>query len=375
MLGLVLADNLITLFIFWELTSISSYLLIGIEHERIVAREAAAQALFVTVLGGLSLLASFILMGMATHTYSLSQMLSQEGLLQHHPWLSIILLLLFLGAFSKSAQFPFHFWLASAMEAPTPVSAYLHSATMVQAGVYLLARFHPLLSHNAWWFITLTTVGSITMIVGVLLAVRENDMKLMLAYTTVTALGSLIFLLGSTQDTVIKAAVAFLVAHALYKATLFMAIGDIQHQAGTRDIREVRGLHKAMPITFMAVLVAGASMAGLPPLLGFYVKELVYKANLAAAPVAVYILTAIAVFSNMIMAMLAFLLVIKPFWGKQKPALVSEAEVNMSVNALLLAFLTLLLSLFPFVLNRAVLSPAASAILSHPLEVELTLWH
>src|SRR3990167_3343576 len=374
MLGLVLSDNLITLFIFWELTSISSYLLIGINHQQSAARDAALKTLFVTVIGGLSLLASFILIGIVTHTYSLAIMLSQNGLLQHHPLFIAIFLLMLIGAFTKSAQFPFHFWLPAAMEAPTPVSAYLHSATMVQGGVYLLAPFHPLMSHSPWWFTIITAVGGLTMITGVVMAAQQNDMKLLLAYTTVTALGSLIFLLGSTNDTVIKAAVAFLVAHALYKATLFMAIGDIQHQTKTRDIREVRGLHKAMPITFMAVLISGASMAGIPPLLGFYVKELVYEANLAI-PVASQALIAIAVLSNMLMAMLAFVLIIKPFWGKQKPTRVLEANVNMSVNTLLLALLMLTLSIFPFLLNHTLLSPAASAILSHPVKLELTLWH
>ncbi|ACJ17851.1 putative monovalent cation/H+ antiporter subunit A [Coxiella burnetii] len=374
MLGLVLANNLIVLFVFWELTSISSFLLIGLEHERPAARKAAVQALFVTVIGGLSLLASFILIGIVTHTYSVAQLLSQGNLLQNQPLFVPILLLMLIGAFTKSAQFPFHFWLPNAMEAPTPVSAYLHSATMVQVGIYLLARFHPLMSHNYWWFVILTTIGGITMLAGVLLAVRQTDMKLILAYTTITALGSLVFLLGSTHDLIIKAAVAFLLAHALYKATLFMAVGDIKHQTGTRDIGKVRGLHKAMPITFMAVLVAGASMAGLPPLLGFYVKELVYGASLVA-PLASHILTIIAVFSNMIMAMLAFLLVLRPFWGEQKPKRVREANVNMSVNALLLASLTLLLSIFPFVINHTVLSPAVSAILRRPLKTKLTLWH
>ena len=374
MLGLVLANNLMVLFVFWELTSISSFLLIALEHERSAARKAAVQALFVTVIGGLSLLASFILIGIATHTYSVARLLSQGNILQNQPLFVPILLLMLIGAFTKSVQFPFHFWLPDAMEAPTPVSAYLHSATMVQAGIYLLARFHPLMSHNYWWFFILTSIGGITMLAGVLLAVRQTDMKLILAYTTITALGSLVFLLGSTYDLIIKAAVAFLLAHALYKATLFMAVGDIKHQTGTRDIDKVRGLHKAMPITFMAVLVAGASMAGLPPLLGFYVKELVYGASLVAL-LASPILTVIAVFSNTIMATLAFLLVLRPFWGEQKPKRVRETNVNMSVNALLLASLTLLLSIFPFVINHTVLSPAVSAILRRPLKTELTLWH
>lgn len=374
MLGLVLADNLITLFIFWEMTSISSYLLIGFNHDRPAAREAALNALLITNFGALFLLVGFVLIGITTNTYNISQLLMQGKQFVENPWYTIILLSVLIGAFTKSAQFPFHFWLASAMEAPTPISAYLHSATMVQAGVYLLARFHPIMSHSSLWFISLTFIGAITMMVGVLLAYRQIDMKLILAYTTITALGSLVFLLGSDQDTVIKAAVAFLISHALYKATLFMVVGDIQHQAGTRLITEVNGLHKAMPLTFMAAIVAGASMAGLPPLLGFYVKELVYEANLAA-PIASYILTTMVVFANMMVASLAFILVIKPFFGNQRPKNVLEANKKMSMNAFFLAEFTLIISIVPFIMNKAVLSPAASAILGHTVTMELTLWH
>ncbi|KTD71208.1 putative monovalent cation/H+ antiporter subunit A [Legionella tucsonensis] len=374
MLGVVLADNLITLFVCWEITSVSSYLLIGFNHERASARKAALNALLITSSGALFLLVGFLLIGIAAHTYSIAELLSQGHGFVESKWYPVILLLVFIGAFTKSAQFPFHFWLPNAMEAPTPISAYLHSATMVQAGVYLLARFHPVMASSALWFITLTTIGAITMVAGVLLAFKQKDMKLILAYTTVTAMGSLVFLLGSDQEAVIKAAVAFLISHALYKATLFMVVGDIQHQAGTRQVTRVSGLYKAMPVTFMAALVAGASMAGLPPLLGFYVKELVYEANLAA-PIASYILTAMVVFANMMVASLAFILIIKPFFGKQKPNDVLEANKKMSLNALMLAVFTLIISIVPFIINKAILSPAASAILGHPVQMELTMWH
>ncbi len=374
MLGLVLADNLITLFVCWEITSISSYLLIGFNHESADAREAALNTLLITSSGALFLLVGFLIIGMATNTYSISELLSEGHAFVDNTWYPVILLFVLIGAFTKSAQFPFHFWLPSAMEAPTPISAYLHSATMVQAGVYLLARFHPIMAGSSLWFISLTTIGAMTMMAGVLLAFKQIDMKLILAYTTITALGSLVFLLGSDQDAVIKAAVAFLISHALYKATLFMVVGDIQHQAGTRLVTEIHGLHKAMPVTFMAALVAGASMAGLPPLLGFYVKELVYEANLAA-PIASYILTAMVVFANMMVAALAFILVIKPFFGQQKPINVLEANTKMSMNAFLLAVFTLTISIVPFTINNAILSPAASAILGHPVTMELTMWH
>lgn len=374
MLGLVLADNLITLFVCWELTSISSYLLIGFRHEKASSRVAALSALLITSSGALCLLVGFLLIGVATHTYAISELLVQGRGFVENSWYPVILLLVLIGAFTKSALFPFHIWLPNAMAAPTPISAYLHSATMVQAGIYLLARFHPIMSASPLWYISLTSVGAITMVMGVLLAFRQRDMKLILAYTTVTAMGSLVFLLGSDQDTVIKAAVAFLISHALYKATLFMVVGDIQHQTGTRSVTRVGGLRKAMPITFMAALVAGASMAGFPPLLGFYAKELVYEANFASPP-ASYVLTAMVVFANMMVASIAFLLIIKPFFGQQRPGQVMEANRKMSLNAFMLSMVTLTISIVPFVINRAILSPAASAILAHPVQMELSMWH
>ncbi|WP_133130711.1 hydrogen gas-evolving membrane-bound hydrogenase subunit E [Legionella yabuuchiae] len=364
MIGAVCADDLITLYVFWELTSICSFLLIGLNHQRRTARKAAIEALFITTLGGLALLASFILLAEAAATQSISMLVRNPIAILEHPYFPWMLSLFLIGAFTKSAQFPFSFWLPGAMAAPTPVSAYLHSATMVQLGIYLLARFHPLFADSTLWFISLTTIGSITMLSSVVTAFKHLDMKLILAYTTITALGSLVFILAGTDPVVIKASVSFLLVHALYKANLFMAIGDIQHQTGTRHLKYVGGLHRVMPITFLAVLVAGCSMAGLPPLLGFYVKELVYEASLAA-PSATYILTFIVVFANMMMAAIAFTLVLKPFWGKQYPSQVREANYNMSVNALLLAIVTLFFSVFTQNLNVYILSPAAEAILGH----------
>lgn len=374
MLGIILLDNLITLFICWELTSISSYLLIGFRYYDAQAREAALNALLITSSGALCLLAGFVLLGNYTATLNISDIvLLGETIIQHEHF-HLILFFILIGAFTKSAQFPFHFWLPNAMEAPTPVSAYLHSATMVQAGIYLLARFHPLMSQSSAWFVIMTTIGAVTMMIGVILAFRQTDMKLILAYTTITALGSLVFLLGSDQVAVIKAAIAFIISHALYKATLFMVVGDIETQTGTRQINEVRGLRKHMPLTFVAALVSCASMAGLPPLLGFYVKELVYEANLAA-PIAAYILTGMVVFANMMMAALAFMLIIKPFFGHAKSDMIIEANYKMSLNAFFLAFTTLFISIVPFTINQAILSPAASAVLGYPVKMTLTLWH
>lgn len=370
MLAVLIADNLIMMFVFWELTGICSFLLIGLNHKRTKASAAARQALFITAVGGLCLLAAFILLAGIAGTQQISQLLSQQDKIFASPMFNWVLILFFIGVFTKSAQFPFSFWLPGAMQAPTPVSAYLHSATLVQLGVYLLARFHSLFSDSILWFVILTTIGGITMLLSVLKALVVRDLKLILAYTTVTALGSLVFSLAGVEHRVIKAAVAFLIVHGLYKATLFMAVGDIQHQTGTRDLQKLSGLRRAMPITFLAVCVAGASMAGIPPLLGFYVKELVYEASLAK-PVASYILTFIVVFANMMMASIAFVLIGKPFFGKKPSLKVSEANVNMSVNALLLATFTLLLSFFPGKFNQLILSPAAGIIIGNEEDIAL----
>ncbi len=370
MFGTVCADDLITLFVFWEITSVCSFLLIGLNHRHRTARKAAIEALYITTLGGLCLLASFILLAQITDTQKISQLITNYALIYNHPYFPWILILFFIGVFTKSAQFPFDFWLPGAMKAPTPVSAYLHSATLVQLGIYLLARFHPLFAESQLWFISLTTIGGITMLISALAAFRQLDMKLTLAYTTITALGSLVFTLASDHFLTTKAAVAFLLVHALYKANLFMAVGDIQHQTGSRHLKKIGGLHRAMPVTFLAVCVAGASMAGLPPLLGFYIKELVYEASLTA-PIASHILTFVVLFANMMMAAIAYVLILGPFWGKQRPLQVKEANFNMSVNALLVAIITLLLSIFPASLDYYILTPATETILGRQEDVAL----
>lgn len=376
MLGLVLANNLLLIFLFWELTSLSSFLLIGFEHQNVRARKAAIQALFVTSLGGLALFAGIILIGTRTHSFDLHGLMLNINVLRNDSFYIPILILILLGAFTKSAQFPFHFWLPAAMEAPTPISAYLHSATMVKAGVYLLARMHPLMAHTGSWFIVLTATGGITMLLGAVQALKQTDIKAILAYTTIIALGSLVFLLGSDQKTIAQAVIAFILAHAMYKASLFMAAGDIQHRVGTRDIYRLHGLIKFMPVTFGIVLVTGASMAGLPPLLGYYVKELVYEANLAA-PAAAYILTAIVVFSNMVYAAISLQLVIRPFFGKEQTVIIKEAEPQMWFGGILLALITIVFSSTPGIVNKFLIAPAAHAVFPTIFvnPTTLSLWH
>ena len=273
MLGLVLADNVMLLFVFWELTSLSSFLLIGFDHERAAARDAALQTLLVTGLGGLALLAGLLMLGLAGGSYEISELIARRAALGGHPWFIPASVLIIAGAMTKSAQFPFHFWLPSAMEAPSPVSAYLHSATMVKAGVYLLARLAPLAGSSELWRALVTGAGAVTVVVGFLAAVPQRDGKRMLAYSTVGSLGVFTMLIGVGTPAALYGAMAMLLAHALYKASLFLYAGIMDHATGSRDVHEWRGVWKSMPLTAAAAALAGASLAGMPPFFGYVAKE------------------------------------------------------------------------------------------------------
>ena len=257
MLGVVVSDNFLMLFVFWELTSITSFLLIGFDHEREASRRAALQALVVTGGGGLALLAGLLVVSVVTGASQMSDLAANAALLRSSPFYLAALVLILGGAFTKSAQFPFHFWLPNAMEAPTPVSAYLHSATMVKAGVYLLMRLNPVMGGTAAWETLLPAFGAATLVVGAVLAVRQTDLKLQLAYTTVSSLGLLVMLTGFGTPLAVEAAVLYLVAHALFKGALFMVAGIIDHETGTRDITRLGGLRAAMPATFAVALLRG----------------------------------------------------------------------------------------------------------------------
>ncbi|ADO68864.1 hydrogen gas-evolving membrane-bound hydrogenase subunit E [Stigmatella aurantiaca] len=279
MLGLVLADNALLLFACWELTSVSSFFLIGHDSEQEEARQAALRALVVTALGGQALLLGLLLMGWVAGTLTLSELHAAGPALREGPLSLAILLLVLGGAFTKSAQVPFHFWLPSAMAAPTPASAYLHAATLVKAGVYLLARLSPVLGGTPVWTGALITVGLVTMVGGALLSFGHTDLKRVLAYATVSVLGTLVLLLGLGTPGAAQALVVFLTAHALYKGALFLVTGAVDHATGTRELPQLGGLRQAMPFTASAAGLAALSMAGLPPLFGFIGKELVYGAS------------------------------------------------------------------------------------------------
>jgi multicomponent Na+:H+ antiporter subunit A len=376
MLGTVLAGNLITLFVFWELTGISSFLLIGFDHEREFARKAAWQALLVTGSGGLAMLAGFLLLGQVSGSYEFSVLLTKGDIVRNHSLYPAIFLLILLGAFTKSAQFPFHFWLPDAMEAPTPVSTYLHSATMVKAGIYLLARLSPILGGTPIWHTVLVFMGAVTMLAGAWLAVRQSDLKRILAYSTVSVLGTLTFLIGIGTQRAVEAALAYVMIHALYKASLFLVAGIVDHETGTRDIYQLHGLRRIMPVTGIAALMAGFSMAGLPPLFGFIGKELLYGATLET-PAAASILTVVALLTNSMMVIAAGLVSVIPFSGQNEsaPKHANEPSPSMWIGPAMLAGLGIFIGLFPDYLAGRWVSPAAAAILQKPVSVELGLLH
>jgi multicomponent Na+:H+ antiporter subunit A len=279
MIGCVTADNLIVLFLFWEMTSLTSFMLVGFNHEEPKSRKSAQQALLVTGTGGLVLLAGFIVLGQAMDSWSMSDIVRRLPEIEQTPQLTTALLLILVGAFTKSAQFPFHFWLPNAMSAPTPVSAYLHSATMVKLGVFLLARLDPGFGEWLVWEWVLKVVGSITAAWGMLLALRERDLKRILAWSTVATLGTLVMLIGLRGEGATLAVGALLLAHALYKAPLFFVAGNVDHGTGTRLIDKLGSLRHAMPWTAAAALLAAISMAGMPLSFGYIAKDLILEAK------------------------------------------------------------------------------------------------
>lgn len=375
MLGLVLSENLLGLFVFWEATSLLSYVLIGFEREKAEVRASALQALLVTGGGGLALLAGFVLLGQAGGSLEIGALAANAEAVKASPLYLPALLLVLLGAFTKSAQVPFHFWLPDAMAAPAPVSTYLHSATMVKAGVFLLARLHPTLGGTPEWTGIVTTVGAATMLTGALLAVGQRDLKRLLAFSTVSALGSLVMLVGVGTPAALAAAMVLLLAHALYKGALFLVAGIVDHETGTRDVACLGGLFRALPVTAVAAAAAAFSMAGLPPLLGFVSKELLYDAALRASP-APLLLVPVAVGSNMLLVAVALSVGWGPFRGRagETPKSPHEAPAAMWAGPLLLGLGSLAAGLFSGAISPFV-SAAATAALGAPHALELELWH
>lgn len=376
MLGLVLSGNLISLFVFWELTGLSSYLLISFNNENLTARIAALQAMLVTGGGGLIMLAGFILLEQTSGTYDMAELISQRDRLVSSSFYTPIVLLILIGAFTKSAQFPFHFWLPNAMEAPTPVSAYLHSATMVKAGIYLVARLNPALGGTHLWQNLLIIVGSLTMVIAAIMAFKYTDLKKILAYTTISALGMIFLMLGIGTPAAVQAAVVFILAHALYKGSLFLMAGNLDHQAGSRDLAMVSGLKRVMPYTAVAAILACLSMSGVVPFIGFIGKELIYDAVLNTTLYTVSLLVAV-VFSSVVFTAIAINIGYSVFWGAYKSpgSVTTEASFSMLLGPLLLSASGLLFGLFPQTLTQPLLNMSVIQIVKDVEVFTLSIWH
>ncbi|MCC6458168.1 MAG: DUF4040 domain-containing protein [Caldilineaceae bacterium] len=382
MLGLVWADNLLAIFVFWEGTSITSYLLIGFNDSDKEAQDGARRAFLVTGLGGLAMLLGMVLLGTSAETYTISELLVIPGL-SATPVASAAIVLILLGAFSKSAQFPFHFWLPGAMSAPTPASAYLHSATMVKAGIYLLARLHPALSDHPIWFWGLLLVGGTTMVVGAVLSVGQYDIKALLAYATVSQLGVFVMLLAFRDPTAHTALIVGILAHALYKGSLFMVAGIIDHATGTRDLRRLANLSRHLPLLTLVALLAGLSMAGLPPMFGFIAKELLIEnfVQVSAAMLVIgWVGETFAVIAAAFTVGASFIMLWEVFFRREatdsQPAHIHHPPSIFFVLAPLL--LVLLNLAIPFLLAQVegvIFAPAIRSVAATAVEVHLALWH
>ena len=381
MLGLVISGNLIQIVFFWELTSLFSFLLIGYWHHRADARRGAYMALMVTGAGGLCLLAGVMLLGHIVGSYDLDRVLAAGDQIRAHSLYPVMLALVLIGALSKSAQFPFHFWLPHAMAAPTPVSAYLHSATMVKAGVFLLARLWPSLSGSEEWFWIVGGAGALTLLLGAYCAMFQNDLKGLLAYSTISHLGLITLLLGLNSPLAAVAAVFHILNHATFKASLFMAAGIIDHESGTRDIRKLSGLVKLIPFTATLAMVASASMAGVPLLNGFLSKEMFFAETVFISSTAwvEIALPLIATIAGTFSVAYALRFTVDVFFGPPAthlPHTPHEPPRWMRAPVELLVFTCLLVGIFPAQVVGSILAAAALPVVGGELpEYSLAIWH
>ena len=382
MLGLVLAGNLLLMLMFWELTSLSSFLLIGFWSHQTAARQGARMALAVTGGGGLALLAGILVIGHVVGSYELTEVLAAGDVLRAHSLYPVALVLVLLGVFTKSAQFPFHFWLPHAMSAPTPVSAYLHSATMVKAGVFLLARLYPLLSGTDWWFYLVTFTGLITLLVGAVTALFQHDLKGLLAYSTISHLGLITLLFGLDSDFAPVAAIFHIINHATFKASLFMAAGIIDHETGSRDMRRINGLWKYMPHTAVLAMVASLAMAGVPLLNGFLSKEMFFSETLHQHLLGSFswLLPTMATVAGVFSVAYSLRFIHDVFFNGTPINLPKfpphEPPRYMKIPVEVLVFCCLLVGMLPAFTVDSLLAAAAQASLGHALpEYNLAIWH
>lgn len=405
MLGVVFSDNIMVLYVFWELTSISSFLLIAFWYHRKGSRNGAQKAMLITVSGGITMLIGFIMLYLMVGTFSVREIISSIGQYTDHPLFLPAMILILIGAFTKSAQFPFHIWLPDAMEAPTPVSAYLHSATMVKAGIYLVARFTPVFGGDQVWFWVISIVGMVTMFWGSFTAIRQTDLKALLAYSTVSQLGLIMSLFGigsvalqfgGTTESILYtqatfAALFHLINHSTFKGALFMVVGIVDHNVGTRDIRKLGGLMAFMPITFTIALIGSFSMAGLPPFNGFLSKEMFFTAVLTISELDLFSLRTwgmlfpiVAWIGSIFTFIYSMIIVFKTFFGPYQPKKLEheahEAPLGMIIAPTILACLVVGIFIFPNVIGDYMLRPAMAAIFPSLVSVgelspHISAWH
>ncbi|KAA0549330.1 Na+/H+ antiporter subunit A [Bacillus sp. BGMRC 2118] len=388
MLGVVFSDNVFVFYVFWELTSLSSFLLIGFWNYREKSRYGALKSMLITVLGGLAMFAGFVWMSIITGTSSIRGMIEYSELITSSPYFTAIILLILTGAFTKSAQFPFHIWLPDAMEAPTPVSAYLHSATMVKAGIYLVARLSLIFAGTDEFFIIVSSIGLITLCWGSYMAVKQTDLKGILAYSTISQLGMIMAMLGFGTGVAVFAAIFHILNHATFKGSLFMVAGIVDHEAGTRDIRRLGGLYTLMPITATLAIFGVFSMAGVPlPIFnGFLSKEMFFDATVDLSreggtiyqTVGPYI-PFIALLGSIFTFVYSMVLFFKTFTGKlqldkleRKP---HDPPFGMLLSPIILVTLIVVIALFPGPFNHYLLSPATSAVMGEVSHTHIKFWH
>ncbi|AOV07001.1 Na+/H+ antiporter subunit A [Sporosarcina ureilytica] len=405
MLGIVQSDNTISLYLFWELTSISSFLLIGYWFTKDRSRFGALKSMMITVFGGLMMLGGFVLLSIMGDSYSIRELIANSSSIVGHDYFTLAIVLILLGAFTKSAQFPFYIWLPDAMEAPTPVSAYLHSATMVKAGLYLVARFTPVFATSEVWIWLVTGIGLLTLFWGSFFAVKQTDLKAILAFSTVSQLGLIMSLLGASavayhvtgeQAAIFKvaafAAIFHLINHAMFKGSLFMVAGIVDHETGTRDIRKLGGLMSIMPISFTVAFIGSMSMAGLPPFGGFLSKELFLTSMLSLREFNLFnfdtwgiVFPVVAWIASVFTFTYSFYFVFKTFNGKcQEHALPKkphEAPLGMLLSPIILAIAVVAIFFIPNMVGKAFVNPAVVAmqagLYAHPddIGIQVSAWH
>lgn len=405
MLGVVQSDHLISLYLFWELTSISSFLLIAYWYNRDASRFGALKSMMITVFGGLLMLGGFLLVASMGSSFSIRTLIANAATIAEGPYFTLALILILVGAFTKSAQFPFYIWLPDAMEAPTPVSAYLHSATMVKAGIYLVARFTPLFAISETWIWLVAGIGLLTLVWGSFFASKQHDLKGILAFSTVSQLGLIMSLLGvsamafhveDAAGTIFKyagfAAVFHLINHATFKGSLFMIAGIVDHETGTRDIRKLGGLMSLMPISFTVALIGSLSMAGLPPFNGFLSKEMFLTAMLSVQQIELFsfetfgvLFPVLAFIASVFTFVYSFYFVFKTFTGSLKlealPKKPHEAPIGMLVSPIILASFVVAIFFVPNLVADYLIKPAVLAIqpflydLPEQVDVHVTAWH